>query len=1027
MSEKSNFQEEKKSHWQSYESKDRKDLKEVQNQEFFTSPDPIISRIKTGEYDRKTFLKLMGASTAMLTVNCLPQKPEKIVPYVDKPEYMTPGLSNYYASTCGGCSAGCGTLVKTKDGRPLKLEGNPNHPLNKGSLCAQGQASLLNLYDPDRAQTPLKIENGNGSKLAWKDLDDAIKKALTENPGKTRILTAPINSPGTKRVVSDFLSAVGGGKHYEYDAISPEEAIAIANEISYGKAIVPNYRFDKAKVILSLDADFLGTWISPVEFSRQFSSKRQLDGQNSKYNQLIMVDTMLSVTSSVADVRIPVRPGDVRRIGLGIAKAISELGGSSFGQLDSISVSDICKELDIQETVVRSVAKLLWDAKGESLVVGGGTSSQTSEAIDLQILVNLLNSQLDNDGKAVDSVATRTGSANYSSNLKSLEAELNSGEVGVLFIYDTNLLYQLPETSGWDKLLSKAKMIVSLSDRLDETSKKAHYLAPTNHFLESWGDRESVAGVISIQQPTIQPLFSTRSLEDSFINWAGGELSGSKSYYEYLKSYYSKSTNWVNFLRGGTLGNPDLTGVRGSRGFKGSITPLSKREDGMKLALYTTVALGDGKHANNSVLQELPDPVTKVTWDNFIALSPSTAANRGIQSNDVLKVRIPKSGEEIILPAQIQPGLNKDTIAIAIGYGRTSVGKVGNGVGKNSFSLATYKDGKLVLAGQIVEIEKTGKKYKLATTQEHHMMNPGSPLGTKWHDRPLIQHTNLVDYMKNPESGKAPDEFPMITDKSKSDKPFPARGFNPEYEYKGYRWGMSIDLTACTGCSACVVACHIENNIPVVGRDEVRVGREMHWIRIDRYYIGDSSKPETIEIGHQPVMCQHCENAPCETVCPVAATTHSSEGTNDMVYNRCVGTRYCSNNCPYKVRRYNWMEHWRDGKDMARSPRQLAFNPEVTVRSRGVMEKCTFCSSRVAEKKIRAKNEGRLLKDGELKSACQETCPTDAIFFGNINDKDSKVTMKSNDPRSYRILDFLNVKPQVAYLTRVRNYVKESV
>jgi Fe-S-cluster-containing dehydrogenase component/anaerobic selenocysteine-containing dehydrogenase len=1027
MSEKLNFQEEKKSHWQSYESKDRKDLRDIQRQEFFTSPDPVIQRIKTGQYDRRSFLKLMGASTAMLTVNCLPQNPEKIVPYVNKPEFMVPGLSNYYASSCGGCSAGCGILVKTKDGRPLKLEGNPSHPLNKGSICAQGQASILNLYDPDRAQDPLKISNGNGEKISWKDLDDAVKKALAENSGKTIVFSNPINSPGTKKIISEFLSKVGGGKHLEFDSTSPEEAIYLANEISYGKGIVPNYRFDKAKVILSLDADFLGTWISPIEYSKQFNSRRTLKGSDSSYNQLIMVDTMLSVTSSVADMRIPVRSDDLKRVGLAIAKAISNLGGSSFGQLESINVEAICKEIDVSVEKINSIAKLLWASKGESLVVGGGTASATKDAVDLQVIVNLINSQLDNDGKTVDSVAIRSNNAEFSKNLSTLISELDSGNVGVLFLYGVNPSYELPENSSLEKSISKAKLVVSLNDRLDETSKNANYLAPSNHFLESWGDRESVSGVVSIQQPTIKPIFATRSFEDSLINWAGGELSGSKSYYEYLKSTYSKITNWVDFLRGGVYGKADLISNRGARGFKGTIGPISQRANGLVLSLYTTVAMGDGSHANNPVLQELPDPITKVTWDNFIAIAPITAENRGIKSNDVLKVKVPSTGQELVLPAQVQPGMQKDVIAIALGYGRKAAGKVGNNVGKNAVNLAIFEGGKIQFSGMPVELEKVGKTYKLATTQEHHMMNPGSPLGTKWSDRPLIQHTNLVDYIKNPESGKAPPEFPMITDKTKSDKPFPSRGFNPEYEYKGYRWGMSIDLTSCTGCSACVVACHIENNIPVVGRDEVRVGREMHWIRIDRYYMGDMSKPENIEIGHQPVMCQHCENAPCETVCPVAATVHGSEGTNDMVYNRCVGTRYCSNNCPYKVRRYNWMEHWRDGKDMARSPRQLAFNPEVTVRSRGVMEKCTFCASRVAEKKIKAKNEGRQLKDGELKSACQETCPTDAISFGNINDKNSDVTMKSNDPRSYRILDFLNVKPQVAYLTRVRNYVKESV
>jgi MoCo/4Fe-4S cofactor protein with predicted Tat translocation signal len=1041
MSENKNFQEEKKSHWQSFELKDNKELRKIQNQEFYTSPDPVINRIKTGDYDRKTFLKLMGASSLMMTANCIPQKPEKIVPYVDKPDFMVPGLANYYASSCGGCDAGCGILVKTKDGRPLKLEGNPKHPLNKGAICASGQASILNLYDPDRAQTPLKITNGSEEAITWKDLDSAIIKALSENSGKTRVITGSINSPGTKKIIDEFISKAGGGKHLQISLTSPEESIAIAADKSYGKAVVPNYRFDKARVILSLDADFLGTWISPVEFSRQFGSRRNLENKE-KFTSLISVDTMPSVTSSNAEIRVPVKPTDVRKVALLIAKAISDLGGTSYGQLNDINLDSLSKELEIEVSSIKKIAKILWDARGESLVVG---SSSTSEAVDLQIAVNLLNSMLDNDGKAVDHGNPRTGGYSSSSDLSALEKDLEAGEVGVLFFYNINPIYQLPDASGWKGKLSKAKLVVSLNDRVDETTQLAGFLAPSNHFLEAWGDRETVEGVISIQQPTIQPLYATRAFEDSLITWAGGELAGSKTHYEFLKSNYSKTTNWVEFLKGGFINKADLEGNKPSRGFKGTVEKLADKKDGLVLTLYTTVALGDGTHANNAVLQELPDPVTKVTWDNFVAISPDTASKRNLKSNDVVKVTI-ASSQELILPIQIQPGLNKDTIAIAIGYGRTSVGRVGNGVGKNSYNLSTYAGGSLLLSGQTVEISGTGKTYKLATTQDHHMMNPGNnPLGVKYKDRALILTASLAEYTANPKvnTEKADPEFPLLN-KVNGAKPhdYPvktkispidgqeyneARGFNPDFEYKGYRWGLSVDLTLCTGCSACVVACQIENNVPVVGRDEVRVGREMHWLRIDRYYIGDENKPETIEIGHQPVMCQHCENAPCETVCPVAATVHGSEGTNDMVYNRCVGTRYCSNNCPYKVRRFNWMEHWRDGKDFARSPRNLAFNPEVTVRSRGVMEKCTFCSSRVAEKKIRAKNEGRTLKDGELKSACQETCPTDAISFGNTNDKESKVFKQFTDPRNYRILDFLNVRPQVAYLTRVRNHMKESV
>ncbi len=1016
MSEKMNFQKERKTHWQSYETKDSNDLKSMQKSEFFTSPDPIIKKIKDGKTDRRTFLKLMGASSAMLTLNCIKRPVEKIVPYVNAPDYIKPGSSNYYASVCGGCSAGCGMLVRTRDGRPLKLEGNPSHPISKGALCANGQTSIMDLYDPDRAREPFQIENGKATATDWNKLDTAVKTKLAETKGKTRILTGGLNAPSTSSLIGEFLKSVGGGKHYEFDATSPEDAISKAQEISYGKGLVPNYRFDLAKVILSVDADFLGTWLSPVEFTKAFSKGRDLKNGQKSINKLISVESFPTVTGSNADERVVIKPGHQIKFLLAVASELAKLG--TKGNVPNISASDIAKELGIELSVIEKIAKDLNSNKGASLVVAGGTSAQTSDAVEVQVAVNLLNSILDNDGKTVDSVSNRRDSkTNYAKNLEDLKKDLEKGEVGVLFIQGVNLAYQLPNVD-WKNLLSKAGLVVSLSDRLDETALISKYLATSTHFLESWGDSEGIKGILGIRQPTVRPLFNYRSFEDSLIQWAGGSLFGAKNFYEVLKNAYSKKTNWENLLRDGVLGNlSELNKTKAGRNFKGSVGTSAAKSDGLSLSLYTTVALGDGSGANNSFRQELPDPITKVTWDNFVAISPVLGKKLGIESNDLVKVKT-SSGKELTLPAQIQPAMHAEAVGIALGYGRTGAGKVGNGVGQNSYSLAVSgSDGSIQFSGIGVTLEKTGKKYKLATTQDHHMMNPSPVVGTKWEERPLIQSASFLDYQKKPDSGIVKEEIPMI---SINGVKTPARGFNPVHEYKGNKWGLAVDLSLCTGCSACVVACQVENNVPAAGRNEVRVGREMHWLRIDRYYIGDPEKPETMEIAHQPVMCQHCDNAPCETVCPVAATTHGQEGTNDMVYNRCVGTRYCSNNCPYKVRRYNWMHHWVDTPD-SRAPKHLAFNPDVTVRTRGVMEKCTFCAGRVAELKIKAKNEGRTLKDGEIRTACEETCPADAIVFGNTNDPESKVSKYRKDPRSYRILDFLNIGPQVGYLTRIRN------
>ncbi|NUM41102.1 MAG: 4Fe-4S dicluster domain-containing protein, partial [Leptospiraceae bacterium] len=1010
-----NFQKEKKSHWQSYETKDSKELKTLQKTEYYTSPDPIIEKIKTGKTDRKTFLKLMGASSAMLTLNCVRRPVEKIVPYVNAPEFIKPGASNYYTSVCGGCSAGCGMLVRTRDGRPLKLEGNPDHPVSKGALCVTGQTSIMDLYDPDRAKEPFRIENGKATAIDWAKLDLAIKEKLNTTKNKTRILTGGLNSPSTISLIAEFLKSVGGGKHYESDSTSPEDAISIGQEISYGKGLVPNYRFDLAKVIVSVDSDFLGTWISPVEFTKGFSKGRNLKEGQKSFNKLISVESFPTVTGSNADERVVLKPGHQKKFLLALAIELSKLG--TKGNIPNLSSADLAKEIGVELSVIEKIAKDLNSHKGESLVVAGGTTAQTQDAIEIQVAVNMLNSILGNDGKTIDHVSNRRDSkTNYAKNLEELKKELEKGEVGVLFIQGVNLAYEHPNTD-WKTLLSKAALVVSLSDRLDETALLSGYLATSTHFLESWGDSESVRGVIAIRQPTIRPLFNYRSFEDSLIQWAGGSLLGGKNFYEILKNTYSKKTNWENLLREGVIVNSsELSRVKPARGFKGSLSNDSTKIDGLSLVLYTTVAMGDGSGANNSFRQELPDPITKVTWDNFVAISPVLGKKLDIRSNDLVKVKT-SNGKEITLSAQIQPAMHSEAVGVALGYGRTAAGKVGNGVGQNSYLLAVSGNNGNQYSGISVTLEKTGKKYKLATTQDHHMMNPSPVAGTKWEERPLIQSASFQDYLKKPDAGIVKEEIPMI---SINGVKTPARGLNPVHEYKGNKWGLSVDLSLCTGCGACVVACQVENNIPAAGRNEVRVGREMHWLRIDRYYIGDPEKPETMEIAHQPVMCQHCDSAPCETVCPVAATTHGQEGTNDMVYNRCVGTRYCSNNCPYKVRRYNWMNHWVDTPD-SRAPKHLAFNPDVTVRTRGVMEKCTFCAGRVAERKIQAKNEGRNLKDREIRTACEETCPADAIVFGNTNDPESKVSKYRKDPRSYTILDFLNIGPQVGYMTRIRN------
>lgn len=1015
----------------------------MQKAEFFTSPDPLIARIKSGEFDRKSFLKLMGAGVAMTSLNCIRKPVEKIVPYVDlsktdenaQYDFVKHGHSYYYASVF----AGTGILVKARDGRPLKLEGNPDHPVSQGALGAAGQAAIFDLYDPDRSQNPAIINGGIPVKSDWTTVDAKVKAALAANKGKTVVVTKPLDSPSTKSIIGDFLRNVGGGKHYEISLTSAEEVVSKGQAASYGKALIPNYHFDLANVILSIDCDFMGNWLSPEEHQKDFSKRRNLRNGAKDVNFYVAAESIPTMSGSNADLRLPIRPGDQTKLALAIILALEELGAavSSFGfdgnvvplvgygkddgeydgPVRKANLNQLASSLGVSEESIRKTAKALWSNKGKSLVVAGSLAASTKDAVELQVLVNLLNSVLENDGKTIDHAnPKKEGLADYSNNLNSLASELKQTKVGVLFVNDVNLVYQAGEE--WKNLLHQAALVVALTDRADETALASNVLATTTHFLESWGDAEVTKGIFSIQQPAIRPLFHSRSFEDSLIAFAGGSLGGESSFYEYVKNVWIKKLGskqrWEDLLRAGTtLKASERKKVAGSsRNFnRSALKRIESAPAGLKLALYETSSIGDGKAANNAQLQELPDPVTKVTWDNYILISPALAKEKKISSNDVLVLKT--ATRTIELPAQIQPGMHKEAIGIAVGYGRTAVGAVGNGVGKNAYVLSE----KGVYSGiTITSLEKTGKTYKLACTQHHHMLSPGF----SYPDRPLVQSTTIEEYRKDPASGKAPSEIPKIL---KDGKLVSATGANPVYAYPGYKWGMSIDLSSCTGCGSCVIACQVENNIPAVGRDEVRVGREMHWLRIDRYYIGDPDRPETLQVAHQPMLCQHCDNAPCETVCPVLATVHSSEGINDMVYNRCVGTRYCSNNCPYKVRRFNWMQHWYNGAEGSKAPRYLGLNPEVAVRGRGVMEKCNFCSHRIAEAKIADENEGRVLKDGEVKTACQQSCAADAISFGNTNDKDAEVAKLSSGPRSYRVLEYLNVGPQVAYLTRVRSSI----
>jgi len=928
-------------------------------------------------------------------------------------------VANWYTSTCGDCAVGCGLLVKTREARPIKLEGNEAHPLNRGGLCARGQASLLNLYDPDRLKNPVVIFSDGVSKpIKWVELDEQLKSKLSkikESKGKVYFLTGALNSPSTQQVIQDFLSQFSGGTRVSYEGVVPEE-IALAQKLSYGTAVTPRYRMDLAKLIVSFGADFLGTWLSPVEFAKDFSKGRKLD--KNLMSRFVCFESALSLTGSNADEYHPLKPGDELLIALSlvneivVAKKRSRYAGDSqVAQAVSFySVDSVAEQTGIKAEALRNLAEELWKNKGQGLVVGGAVKAKQNLA--LQLVVNLLNSALENDGVTVDASVSPSNQAesSYADLLKMVE-EMKQGKVAALFIYKNNPVYDLPANLNFAEALKQVPLLVSFADRVDETASVCHYVAPDSHYLESWNDASPQKGLYSITQPAIAPLAETRSFQDSLIQWAGLT---DKSWYDTLRNQWQQKIYplasgmksfeafWEEVLQKGFF---DSVGTRrnsttGSRSFATrSLQTIQNPQPASAdtfLALYPSLALFDGRSANNGWLQELPDPLSKVTWENTLSIAPKLAKKLQLQEGDV--VRVEGAAVKIELPVHLQPKLHEKTVMVAVGYGRSRAGRVGNQLGVNTYPLQKSEGDSLEWSGRPVSLSKTGRHVVLASTQGFYNIEDKQA-----EKRGIIQEMTLAEYLANPAGhsshGHAEEALPSMW---------------PTYEYKGYRWGMSIDMNSCIGCNACMIGCQSENNIPVVGKEQVKNGRAMHWIRIDRYYKGESDNPE---VNYQPMLCQHCENAPCETVCPVLATAHNDEGLNVQIYNRCVGTRYCSNNCPYKVRRFNFFDYSKQFVE----PLNLVLNPDLTTRSRGVMEKCSFCIQRIQESKDAAKAKGSQVQEGALKTACQQSCPTNAITFGNTNDEKSAVAQLRKSSRAYHVLEEINVKPQVTYLQKVRN------
>ena len=1074
---------EQKKYWQSFGQLNKSDAYQAAGEDEFQEDLPIEPDDK-GLLDAKTprrdFLKFMGFSTAAAAVAASCEMPvKKAIPFVNKPQEITPGVANYYATTYVQDNEVISALAKVRDGRPIKIEGNDFSPITKGGTSARMQASVLDLYDTTRITTP---RASNKEVSTFDAFDKMVAADLAGLGGRPVVLlTNSISSPTTQDAINQFLTRYPG-RHVQYDAVSYSGMLQ-ANEQSYGRRAIPSYNFAAARVIVSLNADFLGTWVSPVEFNKQYAQTRRINEKNPVMSRHIQFEPMMTQTGANADERYHHRPSETGAIALALYAA---LGGA---------VTAPALPANLQQSVKRTAA-LLNAARGAAVVVCG------SNDVNIQVIVNGINDAIGANGSTIDWSSTYKTIQGVDTDMVTLVNEMNSGAIGALLLYNVNPAYNYFEPQKFISGIKKVPVTVSFNQKMDETTELCKYVIPDHHYLESWGDAEPKTGHFTLLQPTIHPLFKTRQWQDSLLKWSGATT----DYLGYLRQFWigrlGSESNWDKALQDGiispggaasvtstmtapTTSAPDTlrstlasigaavtgTGTRGAS-FNGSTvaqaaaTVAAAKSSGTELVLYQKTTMGVGSQANNPWLQETPDPITKATWDNYAVISPAMAKSifdidlTNDRDTDAYEVhpekpvlKVTANGKTIELPVIIVPGTNPNTVAIALGYGRgvnalyddedgqrnesatekakANIGKAGGAVGKNAFPLVGFNGRNRDYYVYSASVEKAGYKAVVAQNQTTN----------GYHGRTeVVLETSLATLKSNP--GMIPgrrehlhEDFAPRTGNFEKEATL-----YPMFPKPGVKWGMSIDMNTCTGCHACVVACTAENNVAVVGKAEVARAHDMHWLRIDRYFSGDLDNPNVV---FQPMLCQHCDNAPCENVCPVAATNHNSEGINQMIYNRCIGTRYCGNNCPYKVRRFNWADYM--GADsfgnnqggthsisdaslmMNDDLTRMVLNPDVTVRSRGVIEKCSFCVQRLQDGKLKAKKESRPLRTGsegyDVKTACQQACAADAIVFGNVNDEKSEIYQhrQNNQNRLFYVLEMIHTLPNVSYLAKVRN------
>ena len=928
--------------------------------------------------DRRDFMKLLGASMALagLTSCVRPVKPhEKIMPYVRAPEEIIPGKPLFFATAITQGGYALGLLAESHQGRPTKVEGNPDHPASLGATDAVTQATVLSLYDPDRS---ISVRSG-GNGANWEDAVAELGNITSDGTGLS-ILTETVTSPTLAQQLSDLQERMPNAKWHQYDVMHADNAHEGAI-LAFGEAVHTRYDFTKADVILSLGADFLGSGPGKIRYSKDFSRRRRALHAEDGMNRFYQVESTPSITGVLSDHRISLKPSQMEGLAREIAAGLGvDISG---GALPDTGLRDF----------VESAVQDLQDVGSAALVVAGDEQAPAVHA-----LAHAMNAALGNVGSTVIyTEPVEANPVNHINSLNELISDINAGDVQNLLIIGGNPVYTAPADLDFAAALAQVPFSLHLSQYVDETSALTTWHVPHTHYLETWSDARAFDGTTTIMQPLISPFYGGKSEHELLAVLMGDtESSG----YDIVRSYWEARVEgdfdsfWRSTVYAGVVEGSEAATVDVSPQL--SLDAAARASEGLEIQFKVDSNVFDGRYTNNGWLQELPRPFSTITWDNAALVAPSTAEELGISNNKLITLRV---GErEVVAPVWILPGQAKDVITVHLGYGREAAGQVGGGVGFNAYQFRTSDQN----WSAPLELGRASGRHKLIVTQVHHEYD-----GTT-ERRHIIRHGTLAEFQEHPDH----PEFVHPVAHHESD-------LYPDFEYDSYAWAMVIDMTVCTGCNACVTACQAENNIPIVGKDQVEVGREMHWIRIDTYYSYKDGDLDNPKYHLQPVTCMHCEKAPCEPVCPFGATVHDSEGLNVMVYNRCGGTRYCANNCPYKVRRYNFLQYAE--LETKATELSLAMNPDVTVRSRGIMEKCTYCTQRIQQAYITSENEERRIRDGEIVTACQGACPTEAIVFGDKNDPSTAVSRFRASPLNYALLEELNTVPRTTYLAKLTN------